>query len=345
MVVLLTSHTNHIKHLRIDLDGNNIPITHLSQGLFQALETLDIRIIVRRPSSTLGTNSATLDFAEFASRLNTLILSGDLSYLKLKFPILQITRFHWCDDESPTKSSLSHLRSFLSSLYNLQNCRLSFHPQTIASYRATPVVPAFVFNTISKLTFPRLQELELTCSTSEKPGPNRGILTWITSSNLTSMTLFASGQDPAIFSTLFPDPQRIVYLVIHQVEMSASKFTDVVSKLTSLQTLGFGVGNGITDEYISPLQLTLHESETFWVVPKLRRLSLLATPDLMSLYSNEKIVGVLETRRREVSASSGNAQLVSVVLDRNVTDWSAEERLNRLISNGLRVQVTEGTRK
>ncbi|KAK1220924.1 hypothetical protein PQX77_016279 [Marasmius sp. AFHP31] len=343
MVVLLASHTHHIRHLRIDLNRNNIPITHLSQGLFQALETLDIRILIRRSSSRTWTSPTNLDVFKFASRLNTLILSGDLSCLELKFPFLQITRFYWCDAENPDNSSLSYLRSFLAILYGLQKCRLSFHPQTIASYG--PAVGGSAFNTISKLSFSCLQELELTCSTSERPVPNRGILTWITSSNLTSLTLFASGKDPATFSTLFPNPQRIVYLVIHQVEMPATEFADVLAKLTSLQTLGFGVGNGITDEYISPLQLTLHESETFWVAPKLRWLSLLATPELMSSYTNEKIVGVLETRRREVSAASGNAQLISVVLDRNVTDRSAGERLNSLISNGLRVQVTEGTRK
>ena len=331
LAVILSSHTDHIRHLRFDMNANKIPFTSLSSGLFRQLETLDIRILAPQPQSSFGATAvhSAPDPFEYASRLNRLVLSGDLNRFNLKLPYLQITSFCWCDSDDPAVSSLQSLYAVLSRLQNLQICRISIHPRTISSYPFSGILKPFLLY---------MHELELTCMTQDRPNANNGILTWLqTTSRLTHLTVFSSGSNSAALSALFPQPRRMVFLVIQQVETNLSEFESALSKLTSLQTLKFGVSGGITDDFISSFQLTLPQSETFYVAPKLRHLALLATPGSESSYSDDRVVEMLETRRREASDASGNSRLTSFVHDRNVSDLPARERLDVLISNGLEV--------
>ncbi|KAL0062407.1 hypothetical protein AAF712_010753 [Marasmius tenuissimus] len=80
LVVLLSLNTDHVRHLRIDWKGHNGPVTSFSRGRFQLLETLDIRVLARPNAG----ERVILDYFELASRLNKLILSGDLTGLSLK---------------------------------------------------------------------------------------------------------------------------------------------------------------------------------------------------------------------------------------------------------------------
>ncbi|KAK1214990.1 hypothetical protein PQX77_022415 [Marasmius sp. AFHP31] len=338
-VVLLSHHTDHVKHLRIDLNGQNGPITSLSRGRFQMLETLDIRLLTHVQPLALGAVT-TLDGFEFASKLNTLILSGDITGLNLIIPSLQITTFHWCDDDNPTTSSFSSIHNSLASFHNLRSCRLSLHPQTLSSYPSKTLTGWFAFLVGNyKLTLTCLKQLEIACTTQTRPVSNKGILSWIEAPGLTHLNLFSSGHDTETLSRLFPHPEKIVSLFIGHVEMPPKDFFDAIAQLTSLQTLGFGAVDGINNEYLSFLHLTAAESESFSIAPKLRRLVLLAVADCKSEYSDEMIVSVLEARRRGALGAPQKPHLTSVVLDRKISEPLARTRLDRLISSGL--DVTE----
>ncbi|KAK1220780.1 hypothetical protein PQX77_016428 [Marasmius sp. AFHP31] len=323
VVVLLSFNTDHVKHLRIDWNGHNGPVTSFSRGRFQLLETLDIRVLAPPNAG----ERVLLDCFELASRLNKLILSGDLTGLSLTVPAFRITSLYWCDDENPTNSSLLPVRNLLAAFYNLQVCRLSLHPRTIFSY-APGSIPTVKLSSLS--------ELVLLCTNQEKTIQNsKGILKWITAPSLTHLTLFSSRTDSASLSSLLSAPQKIVSLCIHQVKMMTGHFRDILVKLTSLQTLSFGVAGKITDEHISLFQLMVTDSKSFKVAPRLQKLVLLTTPGTKSSYSDKKLAAMLEARRTLDGVEKPH--LVSVLLDRRISDRSVRTRLNILIKNGLNV--------
>ncbi|KAJ8090596.1 hypothetical protein PM082_018153 [Marasmius tenuissimus] len=120
--------------------------------------------------------------------------------------------------------------------------------------------------------------------------------------------------------------------------MSPSEFSAILTRLTSLKNLSFGVARvgGITDEYLTLLRRVGPATRGFLIAPKLSSLSLIPVGDFASTYTNSSLIDLLEIRWRvplpdaSDTAAISNSPIRSVRLDKGADDG----RLDRLRVEG-----------
>ncbi|KAL0062402.1 hypothetical protein AAF712_010748 [Marasmius tenuissimus] len=350
----LCYHSPNWRHLRIELHGDLFrPWTSSITGRLQSLESLHVKFI-----GPISDDSGDFECLQYAPQLKSLVFSADHRISdavwyprKLRLPYEQITRYSWqdLDLDGMLQSvleryvTISHNALYL--LTELEFCRLSLHSKSVIRYQSLPS-PQDPLHSRLLVSFGRLVELELLNVDAAARKGIHVVLLFIRAPSLKKLTISSSGQDPTTFSTFFMYRQQLVSLSIHRVEMPPDDFAAVLTLLPSLRELSFGVPQvyGISNEYLSLLGQTDPSSGWFSVVPILQTLSLLPAGHFSSTYTTEVLVKVLEDRWRHTvpepreSAAAIYSQLVSVHLDKDVDD----ERLDRLRSEGLRIEVWEG---
>ncbi|KAF9257755.1 hypothetical protein L218DRAFT_1005795 [Marasmius fiardii PR-910] len=178
---------------------------------------------------------------------------------------------------------------------------------------------------------------------------------------LENLTIFSTGPTRTPFVEFFtkpapsgrtpPSPALLRTLTIQRIEMPVVEFTAVLTLLTGLKNLTFGVHDGITNDYLDSLHDTI--LGLFSIVPNLHNLSLLPTAGAGSKYDNDVLADLLERRWKGLlgvtgslaSSSSSSSQqsyrLVSVELDRKITSELVQSRLDRLRDGGMRIKEIE----
>ncbi|KAL0572445.1 hypothetical protein V5O48_009514 [Marasmius crinis-equi] len=318
------------RDLRIQLDKDRAKGFSAIKGLLPSLESLDITCLGSKFEQEVSS-------FEIAPRLTKLVLSGDHCLANgttaLRLPFDQITDFAWYDDTSSASPGWRPAHEILSRLQNLEKCRISVHPLTIEAYRNDSQHDAeqpFV-------SFSGLQQLELI----ENRGISGidGIFPWIRAPSLTSLTVSSSGRTRTSLCNFLTFADSLRSLTIHDVETSPHEFGALLSGLTSLKALSFGVAGGITRDYLGLFCEKEAGTDAFLAVPRLEKLTLYEVKDVASSYEEDSLLDVLEARRRNPGVDSIDSQmrLACVDLARNVVTDEARTRLNRLRAEGLRV--------
>ncbi|KAF9257751.1 hypothetical protein L218DRAFT_1005792 [Marasmius fiardii PR-910] len=346
LLLSLVSHSHPWRTLYIDLDAKDAPTLSLIRGSLPLLELLHVHCIDGPLNET--------DCFEFAPRLRTLAISGDVMDDRVSLPLImprcQITHFIY---DQPTSDAVLLCRNIIAVLGvdNLQTCRLPFDSKSISRFLKLRNDPAKLVLRLSCLT-----ELELNHN-EEKSGVE-ATLSWIKTHRLRNLTIFSTGPTRVPFVDFFtksvpskrtpPSPTLLRSLTIQRVEMSAVEYTAVLTLLMGLESLTFGLHNGITSDYLQPFCDTASDSSSFSIVPKLQNLSLLRTPGVESQYDNDILADLLERRWKgplgvpEFPASSPSSQqsnrLVSIELDRKITSESVQSRLHQLRGEGMHIR-------
>ncbi|KAL0577410.1 hypothetical protein V5O48_004575 [Marasmius crinis-equi] len=325
-IYLLCAQVAKWKDVRVELNNRSAGSLSAIRGLLPSLESLDI--------TWLGCEQEVASF-EVAPHLERLVVSGNpfLSNgsTSLRLPFLQITDFRWYNDNtSPPTPVSQHL--LLSQLQNLEKCELLLDTRCIEEYHKYSNQQPLIISLL------RLQELELV--------DNRGvsgvhvILSWIRAPSLTKLTISSSGTTRTPFLSFFLHPENLASLTIRNVEMASPEFGAVLAMLTSLTELSFGVDGGITDTYLRLFCGKEAETEKFSAVPRLQNLSLLAIAGIVSSFSEDTLLDMLEARRRKGAPSAASERrLMSVQLGLHLVTKSAQERLDELRAAGLRVRA------
>ncbi|KAL0572446.1 hypothetical protein V5O48_009515 [Marasmius crinis-equi] len=334
------------RHLSIELNDELFsPGLAPISGRLQALESLHLHFITSVRQD--------LGWFQFAPRLTRLSFSGDHRLGSsedrhprpnhTKLPFHQITHYSWQDEEGDISGiARGNLFAFsvrtLPLLLNVQSCRLIIHPDSIRNYIHNRNKGSLM------ATLQHLNELEVRVI-----GGGTGtheVLSYITAPSLRRLTLSSSGPDQSALTDLFTNPETLTYLSISMIEMPPHDFRTVLARLTTLTDLSFGVVGGITDDYLSLfLSAQSQGSSHLPIVPNLRNLSLLATPNIESSYSEDILLGMLEARMGPEpgvgsAASQSYSRLFSVNLDKPVEGEAASQHLDELRVEGLRVGIS-----
>ncbi|KAL0062373.1 hypothetical protein AAF712_010719 [Marasmius tenuissimus] len=352
VISLLCSHSPRWRLLRIDLQDDTFASWMSSiRGQLQSLESLQIRF-----SSELIEK---FDCFGSAPLLNSLVCSLDEERVpqhprfwhprKLSLPYSQIASFCWqsatgSSSVSARRLSILHCHSLIRLLRHLKYCRLELRRETITQYGEMQSTELFTSGQL-KLPLEHLVELDI-----------RGFDAWagaeaillhfeLTQPSLERLSIFSSGPDRTALSKLLSHPQRLTHLSISHLEMAADEFSAVLLSLESLRNLSFGARNGISDNDLLIFSSITPETNNFTIVPHLKNLSLLHIPNQTSIYSDNTLLNVLESRRRapvEGTGASSYSQLLSITLDKGLaSDW-AIERVEQLRTGGLRVGLRGG---
>ncbi|KAF9257746.1 hypothetical protein L218DRAFT_990909 [Marasmius fiardii PR-910] len=141
---------------------------------------------------------------------------------------------------------------------------------------------------------------ELVLNYAEQKSGIEVILSWIKTHRLETFTIFSTGPTrapfvdfftkPSLYSPLKPSSTSLRSLTIQQVEMLPVEFSAVLDLLPGLETLKFGVQEGISNEYLG----LLHDSNStsFSITPNLETLILLPTEDLKLQYNDEALANL-----------------------------------------------------
>ncbi|KAL0572448.1 hypothetical protein V5O48_009517 [Marasmius crinis-equi] len=319
---ILCGHVSRWRDLRIKLYSHRARDFSALRGLLPSLESLDITFL--EP----GVEREIAAF-EIAPRLTKLVLSGNHCLgngTALRLPFLQITDFCWYDDQHPSILLWRGPHEILARVRNVERCRILLHSLSIEAYR----------NKVEFVTLPKLQELELI--------DNRGLsgidvmFSWIRAPSLTKLTISSSGRTPLPLLHFLSFADSLHSLTIHNVDMSPHEFGVFLSELTALKALSFGVGGGITDDYLGLFREKESEAgiDEFLAVPGLQKLTLLEVKDIASSYNEGPLLDVLEARWRNPDI---HARLRCIDLARNVVTEEARTRLSQLRAEGLRVYL------
>ncbi|KAJ8089316.1 hypothetical protein PM082_014564 [Marasmius tenuissimus] len=340
-------HSPRWRHLRIDLHGDLFavwmsPIT----GRLQSLQSLQVKLI----GPVLGPK---FDCFKFAPQLKRIVISADprsvaeeWPFKKLTLPYKQITHYCWQDAELEGISNpllleimnMSLNRAF-SLFTEIKSYNLCLHSESIAEFGRARHTTTFASG---RLTVTSNNLVELAIHSIDALNGIHFMLPYIKAPSLKKLNILSSGPDHTALSTFFLHPQNLVSLSIHRFEMPPNEFSTVLTPLTSLNDLSFGVAlvGGISDEYLSLFRRTDTATNSLSLVPRLESLSLLPIDGFASSYTDEALVDLLETRWRisgvpEASDSTGaaNSRLSFVKLDRVIDD----ERLDQLRVEGLRI--------
>ncbi|KAK1228582.1 hypothetical protein PQX77_008369 [Marasmius sp. AFHP31] len=343
---LLCYNSPRWRHLSIELHGDLfLPWMSSVTGHLHTLQSLHIKLI-----GTILTND--FDCFEFAPQLRSIIISADRRisaaewlFHQLKLPHEQITHHYWQDTELegiPNQIlirilTLSHLGLRL--LTNLRSYRLLLHSESIAHYKLLLGTQVFA-SARHTVTLRHLVELDM--QSIDVTSGIHVVLAFIKAPSLEKLAIFSSGPDHTTLSTFLTNPQKLISLSIHRVEMPANELSTTLTRLVSLNNLSFGVAQigGISDEYISLLRQ--EPTEGFSFIPKLETLSFFPVQDFASTYTPETLINVLEARwgvspERDAGTTAGtsHSRLRFVKLDNPIDDG----RLDQLRVEGLQVEV------
>ncbi|KAG7090406.1 hypothetical protein E1B28_009526 [Marasmius oreades] len=332
-IIPLYSHSHRWRTLHIELDNESVLTTSLIRGRLPLLESLELR--------WSGGPINELDCFEFAPRLQTLRLSGEIGTrvgdFPLKLPKLQIKHLSIHDLHNSTHLAFISHHKAVKEFPKLQTCRFSFHLETIHSFlhlrTQWPDTHVFLRN---------LEELEL--YHAQEIGGIESMLSWIKAPSLKTLSIFSTGPNRSPFEDFFAQPASLTSLTIHRVEMPASEFSAILALLKGLQHLKFGVLNGITNDYLEPLSATMLDELS--IVPDLHKLALLPTPGCAHLpYDDDLLVNVLEARwRGQLTADDWRCStgppdgLFSVELDHEITSEKARRRIDVLRAEGMHIK-------
>ncbi|KAJ8089418.1 hypothetical protein PM082_014666 [Marasmius tenuissimus] len=343
-LVLLCSHTEQWKSLRIDLHRDNVRDLANIKGLLPSLQSLEIHF------HETGISEA-LDLFELAPRLRKLSISGNgcvvhegvlQPLIPMKLPFSQITEYVWYDDRAYDADHCLFLHhTILLRLCNLKKCRLFVSTDVISAYElfsSSSLLDDYVFT----LALRQLTELEL--HRTEPEACVEEMFPWISAPSLERLTVSSSGPDQTHLSDFIINHDNLTSLTIHDINMPPPDFEVVLSRLSSLRDLSFGVAGGIEDCFLTMFISTEPGTNEFSLVPELQNLSLLRIPDnLMSIYDDDVLLDMLEARRRSLHAHESaesqrfESRLLFVQLDKHLTGSQALDRLETLENAGLRV--------
>ncbi|KAL0062159.1 hypothetical protein AAF712_011001 [Marasmius tenuissimus] len=343
-LALLCSHTEQWKSLRIDLHRDNVRDLANIKGLLPSLQSLEIHF------HETGISGA-LDLFELAPQLRKLSISGNgcvidegglQALCPIKLPFSQITEYLWYDDGAYNAGHCLFLHhAILLRLCNLKKCRLFVSTDVILAYEifsSSPLLNGHAFT----LALQQLTELEL--HRMEPEARVEEIFPWISAPSLERLTVSSSGPDQTHLSDFIINHDNLTSLTIHDINMPPPDFEVVLSRLSSLRDLSFGVAGGIEDCFLTMFISTEPGTNEFSLVPELQNLSLLRIPDnLMSIYDDDVLLDMLEARRRSLHAHESaesqrfESRLLFVQLDKHLTGSQALDRLETLENAGLRV--------
>ncbi|KAF9255472.1 hypothetical protein L218DRAFT_1081829 [Marasmius fiardii PR-910] len=329
LLVLLSLRSRSWRSLYIELDGRIASTISLMRGHLSSLESLHVRC-VSRPTEEFNC-------FEFAPKLRTVEFHGgehtppnegaNFGRFPLKLPYGHIKQFRYSQttaDSFPLYHALKHLG------ISLHTCQLSLHSNAVSRFLGLQERSGFS-DDFPPVLLPNLMELHFS-PTPSYPGSEAMLSRIKVASSLKFSTISFTGETRTPFEKFFTAPSSLTTLVFYRVEMPAAKFSSLLTILTGLKTLGFGVHNGITNAYLEPLRTDCT------IVPKLQILYLYLTPGVQSRYDDETLLSLLECRLK--SRGSGSC-LKFVTLNRRTVSEPVRSRLDKLRGKGMRIREPE----
>ncbi|KAK7047120.1 hypothetical protein VNI00_006785 [Paramarasmius palmivorus] len=321
-ILILCSRSSNWRYLRLDGEVNGLRSINQVQHFLPSLEILELKLNAVSPIDLQ------VDLFEQAPRLETLILTG-IPMRMAKLPLHQLKRFRWNEDGhwQSVNAMVTFVQTLLwpvlRALSKVEICSLNF-----ASVHSLAGVHSHWSN-LSALQYDCLQSLEITSHSSITQAGVQYLLRRLTAPSLIHLKIWSrlSG-----VSELIEFVQRslckLTTLVIYGVDsVPAEQFAKLLSLMPDLTRLEFGFLGHLLDAHIQIL------ADTQAVVPSLEDLGLLSHPGLRSLYSDEVVLQVLESRRGEGQPEVG--KLRSIQLDRSIIEPSSKRRLDILRARGL----------
>ncbi|KAK1226106.1 hypothetical protein PQX77_010922 [Marasmius sp. AFHP31] len=262
----------------------------------------------------------------------------------MRLPYDQITHYQWrggdnrVEIDRRTSHFLLQHRVLYANSVELNSCQLILDRETIALYNRLTTMPRALSGLHLTLNITKFALLSVDHQSSVE-----AVLEFIDLPSLESLTILSSGvdQNPLLRSLIHPE--RLFSLTIHHVKMPPTVFEAVLSRLTSLKALSFGVDGdgdnddgGITDDYLS-----LFCSGTNGIVPHLQDLVFISHPGFESSYTDERLLDMLEARWIASTPDVGSVHpgLCSATVDREIENPSAVQRLDRILAQGFRLVV------
>ncbi|KAK1214997.1 hypothetical protein PQX77_022408 [Marasmius sp. AFHP31] len=334
------------RHLYIEIQPELFtPWMTSIRGRLQSLKSLHI--------INIGLPALEFSGFEIAPKLKTLVVGPQrFSFNRFELPLNQITQLCWMSgalDYQPMFEVGLFLRRPMDANI-IRSARFGIHPEWTARYQTRQYIPHAFVSENSTATFNHLTELEIWVTKSGNPSGIHHILSHIRLPfpTLKKLTISPSGPNRTALSEFLlarSHQQPLKYISIPRVEMPPNEFSALLSSLTLLETLSFGVAGGMSNDFLA----FFYPNRQGIIVANLRHLSLRPVAGADSTYHDQILLAVLESRWKGEAINlrtrrvelSWPPQLISVDLDRedlNRVSLGSRERLDQLRAEGLKVE-------